>query len=163
MDGGPASADVLLQVTDALQAAGKLSRPGQPAPEGDSLEVYVDGGIRRGKDIVRALALGATAAFCGRPHQWGLSVGGQAGAERVVEIFREELTMCMQLAGCDDVTGLDRDCVMVSPKRSSLARPVDSDGSCCADQAGGYLLAALRYRRNNNVHSSATSTQHAVQ
>ena len=89
-----------------------------PAPEGDSLEVYVDGGIRRGKDIVRALALGATAAFCGRPHQWGLSVGGQAGAERVVEIFREELTMCMQLAGCDDVTGLDRDCVMVSPKRS---------------------------------------------
>ena len=148
MDGGPASADVLLQVTDALQAAGKLSRPGQPPPEGDSLEVYVDGGIRRGKDIVRALALGATAAFCGRPHQWGLSVGGQAGAERVVEIFREELTMCMQLAGCDDVTGLDRDCVMVSPKRSSLA-PLSAasltEAACCADQAGGYLLAALSY------------------
>jgi isopentenyl diphosphate isomerase/L-lactate dehydrogenase-like FMN-dependent dehydrogenase len=119
LDGGPASADVLLQVTGALAAAGRLHRPGSPDSQGSrsssrrGLEVYCDGGIRRGKDVFRALALGATAAFVGRPHQWGLSVAGQAGAKRVVQIFREELTSVMQLAGCVDATHVDRDAVMI--------------------------------------------------
>ena len=94
----------LLQVTDALRQADRLDLPGHPAPGGDGIEVYVDGGIRRGKDILRALALGATACFCGRPHQWGLSVGGQSGAERVVEILREELLGCMQVRGAKATT-----------------------------------------------------------
>ena len=112
MDGGPASADVLLQVTDTLRDAGRLNLPGNPAV-GGGIEVYCDGGIRRGKDILRALSLGATAVFVGRPHQWGLSVGGQAGVERVIEIYREELTSVMQLAGCATVSELSRDCVMI--------------------------------------------------
>lgn len=87
--------------------------PGRPAGTQRGLEVYVDGGIRRGKDLYRALALGATACFCGRPMMWGLSVAGQQGVERVVSIFREELTTCMQLAGCADVAELCRDDVMI--------------------------------------------------
>lgn len=90
-----------------------LELPGRPAGTQKGLEVYVDGGIRRGKDLYRALALGATACFCGRPMMWGLSVAGQQGVERVVSIFREELTTCMQLAGCADVAELRRDDVMV--------------------------------------------------
>lgn len=90
-----------------------LEAPGRPARTKMGLEVYVDGGIRRGKDLYRALALGATACFCGRPHQWGLSVAGQQGVERVVNIFREELMTCMQLAGCADVSELSPDDVMI--------------------------------------------------
>ena len=90
-----------------------LALPGRPSGTHKGLEVYVDGGIRRGKDMYRALALGATACFCGRPHQWGLSVAGREGVERVVSIFREELTTCMQLAGCADVAHLCPDDIMI--------------------------------------------------
>ena len=107
MDGGPASADVLLQVTDALQAAGNLSRPGQPAPEGDSLEVYVDGGVRRGQHAVKALALGARAVFVGRPAFWGLIVGGQKGVEGVMRGFQDEVERAMALCGVRSVDEID--------------------------------------------------------
>ena len=57
-----------------------------------STKDFLDGGVRRGKDVFKALALGAKAVFVGRPALWGLSLGGEAGVARMLEILREELT-----------------------------------------------------------------------
>ena len=63
------------------------------------MEVYLDGGIRQGTDILKALALGAKAVFIGRPVLWGLAYRGREGVEQVLQILRDELTLAMQLAG----------------------------------------------------------------
>jgi isopentenyl diphosphate isomerase/L-lactate dehydrogenase-like FMN-dependent dehydrogenase len=63
-------------------------------------EIYVDGGIRRGTDVVKALALGARAAFVGRPIAAGLAVGGEAGVSRVLELLRDETQLALGLLGC---------------------------------------------------------------
>jgi (S)-2-hydroxy-acid oxidase len=71
------------------------------AAKGSKLEVYVDGGIRRGKDVVKCLALGAKCVLVGRPILYGLAVGGgQAGVARALEIFQQEITTVLQLLGC---------------------------------------------------------------
>jgi isopentenyl diphosphate isomerase/L-lactate dehydrogenase-like FMN-dependent dehydrogenase len=64
------------------------------------LEVLVDGGIRRGVDVVKALALGARAVLAGRAPLWGLAAGGEAGARHVLELLREEIRLSLQLVGC---------------------------------------------------------------
>ncbi len=64
------------------------------------LEVYLDGGVRRGTDVVKALALGARAVLVGRPPLWGLAVDGEAGARRVLELLHAELALALQLTGC---------------------------------------------------------------
>jgi len=69
--------------------------------------VIVDGGIRRGTDILKAIAMGATAAAIGRPQLWGLAAGGQAGVERVLELLRDELSLSMALAGCRSIAEID--------------------------------------------------------
>ena len=71
-------------------------------------EVWVDGGVRRGRDVLRALALGASAVFVGRPALWGLALDGQAGVERVLEMLRNELQVAMQLSGCPTLASIDR-------------------------------------------------------
>ncbi len=74
---------------------------------GGRLEVYVDGGIRRGSDVVVALALGARAVLVGRPVLWGLAHAGEAGARRVLELLRDEVELALALCGCvtpDSVT-----------------------------------------------------------
>jgi isopentenyl diphosphate isomerase/L-lactate dehydrogenase-like FMN-dependent dehydrogenase len=63
-------------------------------------EIYVDGGFRRGTDVVKALALGARAAFVGRPIAAGLAVGGEAGVRRVLELLRDETALALGLLGC---------------------------------------------------------------
>lgn len=68
------------------------------------LELIVDGGIRRGSDVVKAIALGATACAIGRPYLYGLSVAGEAGVAHVLRLFREEMTRTMALLG---VTSID--------------------------------------------------------
>jgi 4-hydroxymandelate oxidase len=70
--------------------------------------VLVDGGIRRGTDIVKALALGANAVLIGRPYLWALGVAGSDGVARVVEILRKELVLAMQLCGRPNVASIDR-------------------------------------------------------
>ncbi len=70
--------------------------------------VIVDGGIRRGTDVLKALALGANAAAIGRPQLWGLAAAGEAGVRRVLEMLREELALAMALAGCRSVAEIDR-------------------------------------------------------
>ena len=66
---------------------------------GKSAEVYADGGIRRGTDIVKALALGARAVCIGRPYLWGLGAFGQAGVERVLDLLQQETRAAMQQVG----------------------------------------------------------------
>jgi isopentenyl diphosphate isomerase/L-lactate dehydrogenase-like FMN-dependent dehydrogenase len=74
-------------------------------------EVYLDGGIRRGTDILKALALGARAVLIGRPILWGLAVNGTEGALQVLELLRIELERAMALAGHSTVLSIDRSLV----------------------------------------------------
>jgi isopentenyl diphosphate isomerase/L-lactate dehydrogenase-like FMN-dependent dehydrogenase len=74
-------------------------------------EVYVDGGIRRGTDILKALALGARAVLVGRPPLWGLSVAGAAGVQAVMEHLHEELVRAMQLSGTPSLADATSDLV----------------------------------------------------
>ena len=69
-------------------------------------EVYLDGGIRRGTDVLKALALGARAVFLGRPVLYGLACGGEAGVSRMLDLLTEELRLAMALSGQSDVAGL---------------------------------------------------------
>jgi len=71
-------------------------------------EVYLDGGVRRGTDVLKALALGAQAVLVGRPVLWGLAVNGAAGVEHVLAILREELRLAMMLAGKPTLAQIDR-------------------------------------------------------
>jgi isopentenyl diphosphate isomerase/L-lactate dehydrogenase-like FMN-dependent dehydrogenase len=70
--------------------------------------VILDGGIRRGTDVVKALALGARACMIGRPYLYGLAAGGQAGVERALELLRSEVHLAMMLLGCASVKALNR-------------------------------------------------------
>jgi 4-hydroxymandelate oxidase len=74
----------------------------------DRLPVLVDGGIRRGTDVLKALALGARATLIGRPYLWGLATGGQAGVERVIALLRAELERAMALTGCPTLGDVSR-------------------------------------------------------
>jgi isopentenyl diphosphate isomerase/L-lactate dehydrogenase-like FMN-dependent dehydrogenase len=74
---------------------------------GDRAEVYLDSGVRRGSDIVKAVALGAKAVLIGRPYLWGLAAAGQAGVERVLELLRLEIDLCLTLTGRASVRDLD--------------------------------------------------------
>lgn len=71
------------------------------------VEVFVDGGIRRGTDVIKAIALGAQACLIGRPYLFGLAAGGEAGVTRVLEIFRNEIEHTMAMAGCATVDDID--------------------------------------------------------
>lgn len=75
---------------------------------GGRLEVILDGGVRRGVHILKALALGAKACSIGRPYLYGLSAGGEAGVSRALHILRTELVCAMQLGGCPDLAGIDQ-------------------------------------------------------
>ena len=76
-------------------------------------EVYLDGGVRRGTDVLKALALGARAVLVGRPILWGLAVNGAAGVEHVLTILRDELRLAMALAGRPTLGDIDRTLVQV--------------------------------------------------
>jgi 4-hydroxymandelate oxidase len=95
-----ASAEALPEVVEAV---------------GGDAEVYADGGIRSGSDVVSALALGARAVFLGRPTAWGLATGGADGVARVIGGLTEELAHTMALCGLDDVRAVPRDTVARAP------------------------------------------------
>ena len=95
-------------------------------------EVYLDGGVRRGSDILKALALGARACLVGRPLVYGLAAGGEAGAQRAVQILAAELRTAMGLAGCPSVAELDRSWVTEVPSAGGLlaaSQPAASTGA----------------------------------
>jgi isopentenyl diphosphate isomerase/L-lactate dehydrogenase-like FMN-dependent dehydrogenase len=93
LDGVAATIDTLPEVVDAV---------------GTQVEVLIDGGIRRGVDVAIALSLGARAVLVGRPVLWGLAVDGAAGARRVLELLRDELTLALSLLGCTNPGELSR-------------------------------------------------------
>jgi isopentenyl diphosphate isomerase/L-lactate dehydrogenase-like FMN-dependent dehydrogenase len=85
LDGVAASLDALPEVVEAV---------------GDRAEVLLDGGVRRGTDVLKAIALGARAALIGRPVIWGLAVGGEEGVTRVLTLLREEIALGLTQLGC---------------------------------------------------------------
>ncbi len=82
---------------------------------GDRIEVLMDGGIRRGTDVLKALALGARAVLIGRAYLWGLAGGGEAGVARVLEILRSDVELSMALAGRPSIAAIDRSLVTIAP------------------------------------------------
>lgn len=98
LDGLPSTISVLSEVVDAV---------------GDRAEVLLDGGVRRGSDVAKALALGARACMVGRPWMFGLAAGGELGATRSMEILTSELDRTMALLGVRDVAELDRSLLRV--------------------------------------------------
>jgi isopentenyl diphosphate isomerase/L-lactate dehydrogenase-like FMN-dependent dehydrogenase len=79
------------------------------------LEVLLDGGIRRGADVVKAIALGAKAVFIGRPLLWGLAVDGERGVMRVLDILGEEIEIAMAKCGRTDIASIDSSVVVKAP------------------------------------------------
>jgi L-lactate dehydrogenase (cytochrome) len=77
------------------------------AAVGDQVDVLVDGGIRRGGDIAKAVCLGARAVLAGRAYAYGLGAGGDAGVARAIEILRSDLIRTLKLLGCPSVRSLD--------------------------------------------------------
>jgi isopentenyl diphosphate isomerase/L-lactate dehydrogenase-like FMN-dependent dehydrogenase len=75
------------------------------------IPVFVDGGIRRGSDVIKALALGAKAVGIGRPYLWGLSSFGQPGVERVLDILRGELQLAMRQCGKTSLAQIDKNTI----------------------------------------------------
>ncbi|MFZ9692647.1 MAG: alpha-hydroxy acid oxidase [Phycisphaerales bacterium] len=96
LDGTPATIDMLPAVVEAVAGRGL---------------VLVDGGVRRGTDVLKAIALGADAVQIGRPQLWGLASGGELGVRRVFEMLAAELDIAMALAGCATVADVPRDLV----------------------------------------------------
>lgn len=88
------------------------------------VEVYLDGGIRRGTDVLKALALGARAVLIGRPLFWGLAVNGETGLRAVLEMLRDELDMAMGMCGRPTIESIDLSLLgTVSPLLSVLQQP----------------------------------------
>ena len=91
LDGAPASIDALPAVIEAA---------------GDRIPVLIDGGVRRGSDVVKALALGAKACLVGRPQLWGLAVAGEAGVAHMLDIYRQEISRVMGLCGVSRISDI---------------------------------------------------------
>jgi isopentenyl diphosphate isomerase/L-lactate dehydrogenase-like FMN-dependent dehydrogenase len=98
LDGVPASLRVLPEVVEAVKGR---------------IEVLMDGGIRRGTDIAKAICMGARAVLCGRAYAYGLAAAGEAGVDRAIEILRVDLERTLRLLGCPSVAALDRSYVNV--------------------------------------------------
>ena len=106
LDGVPASIRMLPEVVDAVRGR---------------VEVLMDGGIRRGSDVVKALSLGARAVLIGRAYAWGLGAAGRPGVTRALDILKADLIRTMRLLGCARVEELDRTYVNV-PREWEITR-----------------------------------------
>jgi 4-hydroxymandelate oxidase len=95
--------------------AGADALPAVVEEVGDELDVLVDGGVRRGTDVLKALALGARAVMVGRPVLWGLAVGGEDGAREVLSILLSEFETALALSGCPRASEVDRSWVQRAP------------------------------------------------
>lgn len=96
LDGAPSSISMLPKIVDAV---------------GDMIEVHLDGGIRSGQDVLKAVALGAKGTYIGRPFLYGLGAGGKAGVTLALDIIRKELDITMALCGKRDIRDVNRDVI----------------------------------------------------
>ncbi|MCY4417457.1 MAG: alpha-hydroxy acid oxidase [Chloroflexi bacterium] len=111
LDTTPATIEVLPEVVNAVNG---------------NAEVYLDGGVRRGTDIFKAVALGARSVLIGRPLFWGLAVDGEAGLEAVLEMLRDELDATMGMTGCADIDSINSAMIdTVSPLLASFPSTAD--------------------------------------
>ncbi len=101
LDGVPATLEILPEVIEAVEGR---------------CEVLIDGGIRRGTDVITALALGARAVLAGRAPLWGLAVGGERGARQVLEILRAEVELALVLLGCPTPAQITPEHVRAAPR-----------------------------------------------
>ena len=92
LDGAIATIDALNEVVTAVE---------------DQIDILMDGGVRRGTDILKALALGAKAVLVGRPLLWGLAISGEKGAKHVLELLKNEFDVAMALSGCPSIPAID--------------------------------------------------------
>jgi heme/flavin dehydrogenase (mycofactocin system) len=116
LDGTPATIRALPAVVDAV---------------GDQIEVLLDGGIRRGSDVVKALALGARAVMIGRAYLWGLAAAGQPGVENVLDILRSGIDSALMGLGRASVHDLNRDDILIP---SGFARALGTSAAAGASQ-----------------------------
>ncbi len=117
------------QVDGAASALDAL--PAIAAAVGDKVPVLIDGGIRRGSDVVKAIALGARAVLIARPQLWGLAVAGEAGVAHVLAILRSEIDRVMGLLGARDLEALRRLDLLVPCAPAALARHFDPCRAPC--------------------------------
>jgi 4-hydroxymandelate oxidase len=110
LDTVPATIDVLSEIIEAVDSR---------------VPVLIDGGIRRGTDIVKALARGAAAVLIGRPYCYGLAIAGAAGVQRTVEILRRELELAMILTGRATIADIDASVLFTATADSRVARTFD--------------------------------------
>eukprot|EP01117_Protostelium_nocturnum_P010234 TRINITY_DN3672_c0_g1_i1.p1 TRINITY_DN3672_c0_g1~~TRINITY_DN3672_c0_g1_i1.p1 ORF type:complete len:521 (-),score=254.01 TRINITY_DN3672_c0_g1_i1:40-1602(-) len=103
LDTARSGIEILPEVTEALRRVGAEGK----------MEIFVDGGIRRGSDIFKAIALGATGVGIGRPALYAMAAYGQAGVERAIQLLKEELEMCMRLMGTPTIKDIKRDMVAI--------------------------------------------------
>lgn len=96
LESSPSTLEVLPEIVEAV---------------GDRAEVFLDGGIRRGRDVIKAKAFGAQACLIGRPYLWGLAMGGEEGVLRILELFREEIDRTLAFIGRSSFKDVDRSAV----------------------------------------------------
>ena len=104
LDGARTGCDALPEVVEAV---------------GNRAEILVDGGIRRGTDVLKALALGARAVLVGRPYLWGLAVNGEAGVRQIFQMLRDEFDAAMGLTGCAKISDINRRLIALNEKEKS--------------------------------------------
>jgi L-lactate dehydrogenase (cytochrome) len=114
LENAPATIDVLPEIVSAV---------------GDQAEILLDSGVRRGNDVLKAIALGAKAVLIGRSAAWGLAAGGQGGVERMLNIIRADMVRSMRLMGLPDVADLDPSWL----NQRFARKPGQSDGPGHAD------------------------------
>jgi L-lactate dehydrogenase (cytochrome) len=105
LEGAPAPIDCIPAVRDAI---------------GNDMELVVDGGIRRGSHVIKAIALGADACSIGRPYLYGLAAGGQHGVERAIQLLKDEIERNLTLLGCPSIADLSEKYLLRIPDRSGL-------------------------------------------
>ena len=110
------------QLDTALPAIRAL--PGVVETVAGRIPVLLDGGVRRGSNVVKAVALGATACLIGRPHLWGLAVAGEAGVAQVLEIYRRDIDRVLALGGWDGIVQVERSALV--PTLSGIGYPGQS-------------------------------------
>lgn len=96
LDSSPAPFEVLPEIVDAV---------------GGKIEIILDGGIRRGTHVLKAMALGANACMIGRPYLYGMAAGGQAGVARALDLLRTEIELDMKLMGCRNMSEVNHCCL----------------------------------------------------
>jgi 4-hydroxymandelate oxidase len=107
LDTVPATIDLLPAITNAVDG---------------QIPLLLDGGIRRGTDVLKALALGASAVAIGRPVLWGLAVDGEAGVKEVLEMLRSELERALTLCGCGSLRDLNPELLRFRPQEETCTR-----------------------------------------